>query len=109
MSEAQGLLPHSPRSARRARELLRVKVSAWNIDGVAIYTTELPLSELFSNAIRHARRPAGREIGVRIARHDARLPVEVADANSARPEPRKITAEDERGRGLLLVRVLADR
>ncbi|MFE2046454.1 ATP-binding protein [Streptomyces sp. NPDC059477] len=60
-------------------------------------------------SVGHARVPAGREIGLRIARYDGRLRVEVADANNDRPQVREATAEDEHGRGLALVEALADR
>ncbi|MFF7096981.1 ATP-binding protein [Streptomyces rubradiris] len=73
MTEAQWRLPHGPRSAGRARALLRAQLTEWKIDGEVTDNAELLLAELMSNAIRHARRPAGREIGVRIARYDGRL------------------------------------
>jgi anti-sigma regulatory factor (Ser/Thr protein kinase) len=72
-------------------------------------TAVLLLSELMTNALRHARTAPGREIGVRIALYDRRLRVEVADAGGGRPQLRTAGAEDESGRGLALVRALADR
>ncbi|MER5222403.1 ATP-binding protein [Streptomyces flaveus] len=96
MSEAQWWLPHGPRSAGRARALLRTQLSDWKIDGEVADTPELLLSELVSNSIRHAQTPVGREIGVRFARYHGRLRVEVADANSSRSAPRQATAEGER-------------
>lgn len=101
--------PHSPRSAGRARALLRPLLVEWAIGGEAADTAELLLSELMSNAVRHARSPAGRQIGVRIARYDGYLRVEVADANSARPEPRQAGSGDEEGRGLAIIAALAAR
>ncbi|MFF7153511.1 ATP-binding protein [Streptomyces sp. NPDC008139] len=59
--------------------------------------------------VRHARPPAGREIGVRVALYDLRLRVEVADAGDGRPRLRSAGVDDEGGRGLALVAVLADR
>ncbi|MGW0944224.1 ATP-binding protein [Streptomyces sp. NPDC002623] len=109
MSEVQWQVPHSPRSASRARCLLRTQLTEWKINGEAAFAAELVLSELVTNALRHARTPAGREIGVRIAQYEGRLRVEVADANNARPQPRKATAEDEHGRGLAMVEALAQR
>ncbi|MFF4710201.1 ATP-binding protein [Streptomyces eurythermus] len=107
MTEAQWRLPHGPRSAGRARALLRAQLTEWKVDGEVADTAELLLAELMSNAIRHARRPSGRQIGVRVARYDARLRVEVADANDARPLPRRAAADDEQGRGLAIIQALA--
>ncbi|WP_406477521.1 ATP-binding protein [Streptomyces sp. NBC_01615] len=109
MSEVQWQLPHSPRSAGRARALLRTQLSEWEIDGAVADTAELLLSELVTNSIQHAHTPAGREIGVRFAHYDRRLRVEVADANNRRPEPRHARPDDEGGRGLNLVQSLAER
>lgn len=109
MSEAQWRLPHGPRSPKRARDLLRSQLAEWKIDGEVAFTAELLLSELVTNALLHARMPAGREIGVRVARYDEHLRVEVADANNSRPELRTATATDEHGRGLALVDALAQR
>ncbi|WP_406731976.1 ATP-binding protein [Streptomyces sp. NBC_01794] len=107
--EAWCQFPSSPRSAGRARALLRDQLAAWNVESDVAHIAELLLSELATNAIQHARTPAGREIGVRLARHDGMLRVEVADANNRRPEPRSAPSDDEGGRGLTLVAVLADR
>jgi anti-sigma regulatory factor (Ser/Thr protein kinase) len=109
MSEAQWRLPHSPHSARRARDLLRAQLLEWKIDGEVAFTAELLLSELVTNALVHARTPAGREIAVRAARYDDRLRVEVADANNSRPQLRTAIDTDEHGRGLALIDALAQR
>ncbi|WP_079165749.1 ATP-binding protein [Streptomyces sp. NRRL S-31] len=108
-TEVQWRLPHDPRSAGRARELLRGQLAAWGVDGDLADTAGLLLSELMSNAIRHARTPAGREIGVRVARCEGRLRVEVADAGRTRPVPREAAADDEQGRGLAIISALATR
>lgn len=107
--EVRWQLPSSPRSAARARALLREQLAAWTVEGEVAHIAELLLSELTTNAIRHARTPAGREIGVRVAAYDGMLRVEVADANNQRPEPRSALSEDEGGRGLTLVAALAER
>ncbi|WP_309484488.1 ATP-binding protein [Streptomyces himalayensis] len=78
------------------------------MDGAA-ETAELLLSELVANSVQHAFVPVGREIGVRVARYDGRLRVEVADANNGRPAPREAQADEECGRGLALVVALAEK
>lgn len=71
---------------------------------------ELLLSELVTNAVRHSRAPHGRDIGVRLARYDGVLRVEVADAGPAvKLTPQVVADWDERGRGLAIVAALAER
>ncbi|MFC7306411.1 ATP-binding protein [Streptomyces monticola] len=102
-------LPRTPRSASRARALLREQLTEWKVDGEVADTAQLLLSELVTNSIRHGRVPPGREIGVRLARYEGRVRVEVADASNALPEPRQAGLDEEDGRGLALVIALADR
>lgn len=109
MSEAQWQLPRSPRSAGRARTLLRDQLTDWKIDGEVADTAQLLLSELVTNSLLHASVPPDREIGLRCARYDGRLRIEVADANNTRPAPRQAAPDDEGGRGLALVLALAYR
>lgn len=109
VTEATWQLPRTPRSAPRARELLRIQLADWKIDGEVAETAELLLSELVTNSLKHAYVPPGRELGLRFATYDGHLRVEVADANDRRPEPRQAAPEDEGGRGLTLVQALAER
>jgi serine/threonine-protein kinase RsbW len=102
-------LPRTPRSAGRARALLRTQLSAWSVHGEPAATAELLLSELIANAVRHSGAPRGRDIGVRFARYGRTLRVEVADAGERLPVPRTAAADDEGGRGLALVGALAER
>jgi two-component sensor histidine kinase len=62
------------------------------------------VSELVTNAIRHAAPP----IRLRLI-HDATLIVEVSDASSTSPHLRRARTFDEGGRGLLLVAQLTER
>ncbi|MFG3050699.1 ATP-binding protein [Kitasatospora sp. NPDC048239] len=67
------------------------------------------LSELVTNACRHARTPRDCLIGVRcLVLDSALLRVEVTDASEDLPQPRRSTPDDESGRGLELVTALAD-
>ncbi|GGZ57444.1 hypothetical protein GCM10010387_59280 [Streptomyces inusitatus] len=109
--EAGWPLPHSPRSAARARALLRERLADWGIAGETADDASLLLSELVANAVRHAPAPSpdGRGIGVRISLGDGVLRLEVADADDRRPAPRKAASDEEDGRGLALVGALAER
>jgi anti-sigma regulatory factor (Ser/Thr protein kinase) len=72
---------------------------------------ELVTSELMTNAIRHTPSgEAGSVVTLRIRGREGWARVEVADLGSpswAEPEPAAM--EDERGRGLSIIQVLADR
>ncbi|MBT2477388.1 ATP-binding protein [Streptomyces sp. ISL-94] len=108
--EIYWLLPRSLRAPGRARTLVREQLAFWEVDDAQAATAELLLSELVTNAVRHARAPQGRDIGVRLARYDGVLRVEVADAGPAvKLTPQVVADWDERGRGLAIVAALAER
>lgn len=97
--------PHSARCVAVARRELRQELAAWGLNRLT-ETAELVLSELFNNAVRHARSPRGRQIETRYERTPGGVRIEVHDANGNWPELRKVTADEECGRGLLLVDAL---
>jgi anti-sigma regulatory factor (Ser/Thr protein kinase) len=97
------------RSVSRARNLLREQATAWKIPDEVAETAALLLSELMTNAYRHAKVSPGREIRARCALDADRLRVSVTDANDSLPEARQAGPDDESGRGLALVAALADR
>jgi serine phosphatase RsbU (regulator of sigma subunit)/anti-sigma regulatory factor (Ser/Thr protein kinase) len=96
-------LPADPRSARTARSAVAAQLAAWDL-GEAAFTTELVVSELVTNAVRHATAP----ITLRLVRDDA-LICEVSDGSSTAPHMRLPRLTDEGGRGLYLIGRLADR
>ncbi|MFF7235251.1 ATP-binding protein [Streptomyces collinus] len=75
----------------------------WGLDDL-LFTTELIVSELVTNAIRYGHPPAE----LRLIRHNV-LVCEVTDSNSAQPRLRRARNTDEGGRGLFLVARLAER
>uniref|UniRef100_A0AAU2AHD7 ATP-binding protein n=1 Tax=Streptomyces sp. NBC_00093 TaxID=2975649 RepID=A0AAU2AHD7_9ACTN len=100
-------LARAPESAGEARRLVRVALAVWGLDAHAD-TAALLMSELVSNAIRHARGPAVR-ISVDRPAHD-RVQLAVVDrAPAALPHLRTPSSDVIGGRGLLLVDELADR
>ncbi|MCY0930307.1 ATP-binding protein [Streptomyces sp. H27-H1] len=108
--EKSWILPRSLRAPGRARALLRKQLATWGVAPEPAATAELLLSELVTNAVRHGRAPQGRYIGVRLARYDGVLRVEVADAGPAvKLAPQVVADWDERGRGLAIVAALAAR
>jgi len=91
----------------RARALLREQATSWKLPDELTETAVLLLSELMTNAYRHAKVSPGREIRARCVLEADRLRVSVTDANDTLPAPRETSPEDESGRGLALVAALA--
>jgi serine phosphatase RsbU (regulator of sigma subunit)/anti-sigma regulatory factor (Ser/Thr protein kinase) len=97
-------LPAEPVVVAATRARVARQLAAWGL-GYATHTTELIVSELLTNAIRHAQPP----IQVRMILDSALLSCEVSDGSSTAPHLRRADRYDEGGRGLLLVARLADR
>ncbi|WP_209469145.1 SpoIIE family protein phosphatase [Streptomyces iranensis] len=96
-------VPRDPAAVGQMRSAVGEQLAAWGLDDLA-FLTELILSELITNAIRHATGP----IGVRLLL-DRKLVCEVSDSSSTSPHLRYADTADEGGRGLFLVAQLADR
>jgi anti-sigma regulatory factor (Ser/Thr protein kinase) len=92
-----------------ARRTVRQKLIAWGLSADLVDTAVLVLSELTTNALRHAHSAPGREIGVHVALSADCLRIEVSDAGTGHPRPRTAHADDESGRGLALVAALTTR
>ncbi|MCX5331594.1 MULTISPECIES: ATP-binding protein [unclassified Streptomyces] len=98
---ADWTFPADPGAVRAARTAVRGRLRDWNLDSVADITALL-VSELVTNALRHATGP----IGVRLVRPTGLvdvLLVEVSDPLPDLPRERVADPEDESGRGLQLV------
>jgi serine phosphatase RsbU (regulator of sigma subunit)/anti-sigma regulatory factor (Ser/Thr protein kinase) len=96
-------LPARPEIVAEARARARRQVTSWGLEE-ATFTTELLVSELVTNAIRHARPP----IQLRMIL-DTMISCEVSDASGTAPHHRRADRYDEGGRGLMLVAQLAAR
>ncbi|MGW1159056.1 ATP-binding protein [Streptomyces sp. NPDC002519] len=102
-------LPRHARSVGRARTLLREQAASWKLPDEVTDTAVLLLSELMTNAYRHAKVPPGREMRARCVLEADRLRVSVTDADGTLPTPpRQAASDDESGRGLALVAALAE-
>ncbi|MGW3714445.1 SpoIIE family protein phosphatase [Streptomyces albogriseolus] len=97
-------LPPDPAVVADARRTAQDQLSRWGLDEELMFTTELLVSELVTNAIRHA---SGR-VRLRLIR-ERTLVCEVLDGGASAPHLRHPRAMDEGGRGLLLVSQLAER
>ncbi|MFD7092569.1 SpoIIE family protein phosphatase [Streptomyces sp. NPDC059896] len=86
-----------PAGVAQARRDVAGQLAAWGLEE-AVFTTELVVSELVTNAIRYAEAP----IQLRLI-HDRSLICEVSDGSNTAPHLRRARVFDEGGRGLLLV------
>lgn len=102
------LFPRSPRSVGAARAFAIGTLATW---GIADRHEDIKLcvSELATNALLHGV-PKGREFELSffISTDEAELRVEVRDSGDGHPTPSTPTTDDCTGRGLFLVRELAD-
>ncbi|MET8679798.1 ATP-binding protein [Streptomyces sp. NPDC004647] len=90
-------------SVRKARRLAAAQLARWDLEGLTD-TTQLLVSELVTNALRHARGPVRFNMCVR----DDALRCEVEDVAPAEPLRREAGEDAEGGRGLQLLELLAD-
>jgi anti-sigma regulatory factor (Ser/Thr protein kinase) len=88
----------------RLRRIIRAALNHWGRPNL-IDTAELLLTELVTNALRHAR---GLDVGVRVYFQGDHLAIEVNDGSPVLPVPRYAGSDDENGRGLFLVEALAE-
>ncbi|MEU2655055.1 SpoIIE family protein phosphatase [Streptomyces sp. NPDC007325] len=86
-----------------ARADVRGRLEEWGLDEL-VFSTELIVSELVTNAMRYAGGP----VTVRLVR-DRVLVCEVSDPSSTQPRLRRALVTDEGGRGLFLVAQLTSR
>jgi serine phosphatase RsbU (regulator of sigma subunit)/PAS domain-containing protein len=100
---AEWQVPSDPAAVSDVRSAVTRQLSDWGLDEL-VFTTELTLSELVTNAIRYGRAP----IGVRLLR-DRTLICEVSDRSTTSPHLRYAASTDEGGRGLFLVAQMAER
>jgi PAS domain S-box-containing protein len=96
-------LPADPAVVADVRARAARQVAAWGLEELT-FATELLVSELVTNAIRHAQPP----IQLRMIL-DTALSCEVSDASVTAPHHRRADRYDEGGRGLMLVAQLAAR
>jgi PAS domain S-box-containing protein len=96
-------LPAVPDSVPEGRAFLSKALTSWGCTTRAD-DARLLLSEVLTNAVQHAQGP----IGLHLCRTTTDLTVEVGDHSPQLPQPRFAADDDESGRGLILVRALAD-
>ncbi|MEV0173534.1 PAS domain S-box protein [Streptomyces sp. NPDC050803] len=95
--------PAVPSAVPDGRVLLGKALVDWNCTATADDALLL-VSEILTNAVQHAEGP----LGLHARRTATDLTVEVSDRSPHLPQPRQAAENEESGRGLLLVRTLAD-
>ncbi|GHE27026.1 histidine kinase [Streptomyces vinaceus] len=100
---AEWEVPFEPSAVAAMRALAMEKLEEWGLSELT-FGTELVLSELITNAIRHGSEP----VRVRLL-HDRVLTCEVFDGSSSSPRLHYAKTTDEGGRGLFLVAQLSRR
>jgi PAS domain S-box-containing protein len=88
-----------------ARRAVAAHLTEWQLPEEAVEEVVLMTSELVTNAFVHGRPP----IDLRLRRTGSELVVEIRDRAVYRPRRRRAKDDDESGRGLQIVSVLADR
>ncbi len=91
-------LSADPQAVGRARAAASAQLRAWGLEDL-VFTTELVVSELVTNAIRYG---APGPVQLRLIR-DQTLICEVSDSGHTSPHLRHAAADDEGGRGLFIV------
>ncbi|PGH51760.1 ATP-binding protein, partial [Streptomyces sp. Ru87] len=94
-------LPRSREACALARRAVRHTLCRWNLDHLAD-TAELLVSELVANALLHARGP----VQLTLVR-GPQVCCLVADGSQELPRVRDAAADDEYGRGMSMVELLA--
>ncbi|MEU0569026.1 ATP-binding protein [Nonomuraea sp. NPDC005983] len=89
-------------SVPRARRITRSRLAAWGL-GDRIEAAELLISELVTNALSHAHGP----YRLTLSATDGLLRCEVSDADPTPPHLGEADLDDEHGRGLAVLDLLA--
>jgi anti-sigma regulatory factor (Ser/Thr protein kinase)/anti-anti-sigma regulatory factor len=92
-----------PDACRQARQVVNRACAAWHLDDLAA-TGALIATELVANVVRHARTTMELTVGLR----NGRISLAVRDRSTRLPRPADPALTDPGGRGLHLVRELAD-
>ncbi|MER5359048.1 ATP-binding protein [Streptomyces sp. NPDC002785] len=98
-------MPCRPESARKARMLLTLALSAWDLDEL-LDDAKLVVSEFVGNSAKHTGCHLIRVTVTRLS--PDRVRVAVIDKSVTKPAPRTATADAENGRGLAVVAALTE-
>lgn len=99
-------LPAQSASVAEARRRVGARLCAWGVDDEVNDDAGLVVSELFTNAVRYT---SSESVGCELWTDGGMLRLEISDQGYGltEPRPRVARADEECGRGLLLVSVLS--
>ncbi|MFF4903199.1 SpoIIE family protein phosphatase [Streptomyces sp. NPDC001068] len=100
---ASWTLPNDRTAIPNARHMATRQLAEWGLESLQD-PTQLIVSELVTNAVRHSTDP----IGLRLIHHET-LTCEVSDTDANSPRLRHARTTDENGRGLFLITQLSRR
>ncbi|MER5546846.1 ATP-binding protein [Streptomyces sp. CG4] len=101
-------IPKRRQHVSTARQYIRKALADWGITGELADAVTLSVSELVTNAVTHCRTPYA-QVEVTLTLREAELMLEVSDPDrDALPRCHDSGPDEEGGRGLALVEVLAD-
>lgn len=96
-----------PEAPHDARLVVRDALDAWGVPDGVVEDTVLAVSELVTNAVKHARSSSVLELEIGETREWLRF--SVSDASRVPPLARLASDSDESGRGLAVLAALSDR
>ncbi|MDT0317920.1 ATP-binding protein [Streptomyces millisiae] len=99
-------LDYAPRSPSLARRFVKIALTARGIKAET-ESLDVVVSELVTNSVMHARPATSASIRLRLWQVRHLIRVEVYDADPRIPMPRRTKPDDERGRGMYIIRDLA--
>jgi anti-sigma regulatory factor (Ser/Thr protein kinase) len=98
-------LPLAESAVPAARRVVAALLQLWQAT-VRVADAELIISELVTNAIRHAGHSARLELDIAVEA-DGRVLLGLADGSALKPEIRELTGDQPTGRGMQIVERLA--
>ncbi len=102
----QVALPPTPAAPAQARARTKAVLREWGIDAAeTLDVVELVISELVTNAVRHAGRAGAPTLHLEVNRG---LLIAVADGSAIAPIIRELDDTSESGRGMSIVTALVD-
>jgi anti-sigma regulatory factor (Ser/Thr protein kinase) len=96
-----------PHASREARYVARAVLQDWDVATGLVDDAVLVISELVTNAVRHAGTATTLEL--EIGQTGDRLRIALIDGDATEPRPRSAGAGAEDGRGLAILAALSDR
>ncbi|HUR51285.1 MAG TPA: ATP-binding protein [Mycobacteriales bacterium] len=100
-------LAAEPAASREARQATRSVLQGWQVPAQVVDDALLVVSELVTNAVRHAGESSTLEL--ELDQDGSSLRVALADGSTESPSPRPAPHAAEGGRGMTIMAALSDR